>query len=197
MAVSLSGGVLTEFIRRIMGTLCAGAAVLAAAGNLSERMSLKGLFSLCCSAGSWLLGGVMALFAGMTALGGVLGSARDALSLRAAKYAAGSLLPIVGGDVAGTMDSMVYSAALVRQAAGVTGVLVMLGVCLRPVLRLVLTLLSCRLSAALLETVADGALRRCMEQMAQCVRLLLAASLAGAALFIMLIGVCLGSMGVS
>lgn len=193
--VSLCGGTLTEFIGRIMSVLCASAAVLAAAGNLSERMPLKGLFKLCCSAGSWLLGGVMALFAGMTALGGVLGSARDGMALRTAKYAAGSLLPIVGGDVAGTMDSMVYSAALVRQAAGVTGVLVMLGICLRPVIRLMLTMLAYMLSSALLETIADGALRRCMEQIGQCIRLLLAASLVCAVLFIMLVGVCLGSMG--
>ncbi len=193
--ISLCGGVLTEFIHRIISVLCASAAILAAAGNLSERMPLKGLFKLCCGAGSWLLGGVMALFAGMTALGGVLGSARDGMALRTAKYAGGSLLPIVGGDVAGTMDSMVYSAALVRQAAGVTGVLVMLGICLRPVIRLTLTMLAYMLSAALLETVADGALRRCMEQLGQCIRLLLAASLACAVLFIMLIGVCLGSMG--
>ncbi len=193
--VSLCGGMLTEFIGRIISVLCPSAAVLAAAGNLSERMPLKGLFKLCCSAGSWLLGGVMMLFAGMTALGGVLGSARDGMALRTAKYAAGSLLPIVGGDVAGTMDSMVYSAALVRQAAGVTGVLVMLGICLRPVIRLMLTLLAYMLSAALLETIADGALRRCMEQMGQCIRLLLAAALACAVLFIMLVGVCLGSIG--
>ena len=61
--------------------------------------------------------------------------------------------------------------------------------------RNMLTLLAYMLSAALLETIADGALRCCMEQMGQCIRLLLAAALACAVLFIMLVGVCLGSIG--
>lgn len=192
--VSICGGTMMGLIQRVMAVLGGSAAILAAAGNLTERISLKGLFRLCCSAGNWLLSGIMALFIAMTTLGGLLGSAQDGMTIRAAKYAAGSLLPVVGGDVANTMDTMVYSAALVRQAAGITGVLVMLGVCLRPVVRLIWTMLVYRLTAALLEPVADGALRQCMEQMGQCIRLLLVASLVSAVLFISLTGICLTSL---
>ena len=48
---ALGGGMLTAVVERIAVVLCGGAAVLAVAGNLSERIRLKSLFNLCCSAG--------------------------------------------------------------------------------------------------------------------------------------------------
>lgn len=190
---AFGGGALASLVERIASVLCGGAAVLAVAGNLSERMELKGLFGLCCSVCGWLLGGIMTAFLGMTALCGVLGSAQDSVTLRAARYAVDSLLPVVGGDVADAMDGMASSAALVRSAAGVTGVIVMLAVCLRPVIRLALGVLACCLVAALTEPVADGPLKRCAQQLGQATQLLLAAVAVSAALFVTLTGVCIGA----
>jgi len=191
--VSLGGGALTAFLERATGMICSGVAVLAAAGNLTERIELNGLFGLCCSVGSWLLGGIMSAFLAMTTLSGVIGSAQDGVTVRAAKYAADQLLPVVGGDIADTMGAMAQSAGLVRSAAGVTGVIVMLSVCIRPVVRIGLSMLMYRLAAALSEPVADGPVKRCAEQMAQAARLLLAAVAVSAAMFVTLTGVCLSA----
>ena len=190
---AFGGGALTAVVERIAAYLCGGAAVLAVAGNLSGRVQLKSLFSLCCSVGKWLLGAVMTLFLGLTATCGVLGPARDSVTLRAVTYAADSLLPVVGGDIADAMDGMAASASLVRSAAGVTGVIVMLSICLRPVIRLTLGLLTCRLAAALTEPVADGPLKACAEQIGKATGLLLAAVSVSAALFVTLTGVCIGA----
>ncbi len=190
---AFGGGVLTAAVEGMAVSLCGGAAVLAVAGNLTERIRLGSLFKLFCSAGEWALGAVMTLFLGLTAACGVIGPAQDGVTLRAAKYAADSLLPVVGGDIADAMDGMAASASLVRSAAGVTGVIVMLSVCIRPVIRLVLGLLACRLSAALSEPAADGPLVRCAEQMGKATGLLLAAVAVSAALFVTLAGVCIGA----
>lgn len=192
---AFGGGALTALTERIAVSLCGGAAVLAVAGSLSGRVRLGSLFSLFCAAGKWLLGAVMTVFLGMIALCGVIGPAQDSVTLRAARYAADSLLPVVGGDIADAMDGMAASAALVRSAAGVTGVIVMLSVCLRPVIRLILGLLTLGLAAALTEPVADGPLKTCAEQLGKATQLLLAAVSVSAALFVTLTGVCIGSGG--
>lgn len=189
--VAFAGGAMSAFLEKAIAVMCGGAAVLAAADNLTERIRLGGLFRLCRSVGNWLFGGIMAAFLGMTTLSGLLGGAQDGVTIRAAKYAVDNLLPVVGGDVADAMDGMVRSAMLVRSAAGVTGVIVMLSVCLRPVLRLALGMLTCRLAAALTEPVAEGPLSRCMEQLGQATQMLLTAVSVSAALFITLTGVCL------
>lgn len=190
---AFGGGALTALVERIAVVLCGGAAVLAVIGNLSGRIRLDSLFSLCCAVCSWALGAVMTVFLGMTAMCGVVGPAQDGAALRAARYAADSLLPVVGGDIADAMDGMAASAALVRSAAGVTGVIVMLAVCMRPVIRLTLGLLVCRLAAALSEPVADGPLKSCAERLGKATGLLLAAVAVSAALFVTLAGVCIGA----
>ena len=189
--VIFGGGALTAFLEKAMRVLCGGAAVLAAAGNLTGRIRLDGLFRLCRSAGNWLFGGIMAAFLGMTAMSGLMGGARDGVTIRAAKYAVDSLLPVVGGDVADAMDGMVKSAALVKNAAGVTGVIVMLSVSVRPVVRLALGMLMCRLASALIEPVAEGPLSRCAAQLGEATQMLLAAVSVSAALFMTLTGACL------
>ncbi len=190
LAVAAGGG-LASFVERVLSVLGGSAAALAAAGNLSERISLGGLFRLCVSVGNWLLGAAMAVFLAMIGLTGVVGGAQDSVTLRAARYAADNLLPVVGGDVADAMGVMAQSASLVRSAAGVTGVILMIAVCLRPVISLALGMLLCRLSAALTEPVSDGPLRKCMDGMGQVMRLMLAAVSVSASLFIALTGACL------
>ncbi len=186
------GGTLSTLLERTATVAAGSAAVLAVIGNFTARISLKSLFSLCCSAGNWLMGGVMAAFLGLGGICGVMGAARDGVTIRAAKYAVDNLLPVVGGDVADTMDAMLMGALLVRSAAGVTGMLAMLAVCLRPVLDLILTMLLCRLAAALIEPVTDGPLVTCARQMAQAVQLLLVALAVSVTLFLTLTGVVLG-----
>lgn len=191
--VAFAGGAMTTALERTTEIVCPAAALLAVAGNLSGRMRLDGLFRICCSAGNWLVGGLMSAFLAMTTLSGVMAGARDGLTVRAARYAADNLLPVVGGEVADTMDAMAQSAGLVRSAAGVTGLMVMLVVCLRPLIRLALGMMTYRLAAALTEPAADGPLKRCAEQLAQAVRLMLAAVAASGAMFVTLAGVCLSA----
>ncbi len=186
--VTLLGGAMNAFLQRAVSVLCSGAAVTAVAGNLTERVPLQGLFKLFCTVGNWLMGSIMAAFAALMSFGGVVGSGRSGITMRAVKYAVGTLLPVVGGDVAGTMDVMTAGASAVCGAAGVTGVIVMLILCLRPAVRLISGMLCCMLASALTEPVADGALKRCMDQMSQVVRLLLVASSVNAVLFIVLTG---------
>lgn len=194
LATFLSGQ-LTGFVGRAMTVLAGSAAVLAVAGNMTERTPLQGLQKLCCSAGNWLLGGVMTMFLGVASLGGLMGSSRDGLTVRAAKYAADNLLPVVGGDIADTMGAMAHGAALIKNAAGVTGMLLLAAVCIRPILRLAMGMLVCRLAAALTEPVADGPLRRCAAQMGEAAQVLLVGTAVCTALFMTLIGVVLSAGG--
>jgi stage III sporulation protein AE len=186
--VTLIGGALSVFLEKAVRILAGGAAAAAIAGNLSTRVPQQSLFRLFCTAGNWLLGGVMAVFGAMISLCGIVGSANGSIAMKTVKYAVGTLLPIVGGEVAGSMEVMTASASAVCGAAGITGVLVMLCVCLRPVVRLTGSMLCCMISSALTEPVADGSLRRCTEQIGQVVRLLTAASCVNAVLFIVLTG---------
>ena len=94
----------------------------------------------------------------------------DGVTMRTAKYAASSLVPMVGGMVSGTMDTMLGCALLVKNAAGLAAILLTMSVVLMPVLRLVAQMFLLRLASALAEPLPGRACRRCSGRRRICYR---------------------------
>lgn len=188
---AFASGTLAGIVYRSAFVLASCAAALAVAGHLSGEVRLNRLFSLLQSASTCVTGACMTAFLAMLTAGGALGAARDGVSIRAAKYAVDSLLPVVGGEVAGAMDAVALSASLVRDAAGLTGLVLLASVCAAPIARLVGCLLVCRLAAALAEPLHAGEISACLEDFAGVLRMLLVAMCACAVLFVILVGTAL------
>jgi len=171
--------------------MCSIAAAVAVAGNLNGRFSLKNLFGLIVSVVNWTVGLVMTVFVGLLSVQGLLGGGYDSASVRAARYAVDNFLPVIGGEVADTLDTLVSSVLLVKNAAGVTGMLILIGICAQPLLRFAAAMLSLRLSAAALEPLAENALTRLTEQIAKIVQMLLMIAAACVVLVVLLLGATL------
>ena len=78
------------------------------------------------------------------------------MAIRAAKYAVDNFVPVVGGMFSDTMDTLVGCTLIVKNALGVAAVLVLVGALVGPLLRTLAVVFMLRLSAALLEPIADG-----------------------------------------
>lgn len=184
-------GALSSGLYRSAFVLASCAAAVAAAGRLSPDVRLHGLLKLLTSVSGYLTGACMTAFLAILTAGGLLGATRDGVTIRAAKYAIDSLLPVVGGEVAGAMDAVTLSAALVRNAAGITGLVLMLGVCLAPIARVVACMLICRVAGALVEPLHAGEISACLQDFSSVLRILLIALCACAVLFVILVGATL------
>lgn len=68
----------------------------------------------------------------------LLASAKDTLALRSAKYAVGSMIPIVGGTVAGALSTLSAGAGVLRSAVGGVGAACIIYIFLSPLLMLLL-----------------------------------------------------------
>ena len=167
------------------------AAVLTVAGHLSDKLRLDGMAGLARKACAFLLGGMMTAFAGVMTVQGILSRGYDGASLQTARFAVGSLLPIVGGEVADSLDALVTSAALVKNAVGVTGLILLLAACARPVIYLALMSLAAKLASAVVEIVSAGTPQKLLARFSEVLSLLLAAVAAGAVLVMILIGAAL------
>lgn len=167
------------------------AAVLTVAGHLSDKLRLDGLAGLARKACAFFLGGMMTVFAGVMTVQGILSRGYDGASLQTARFAVGSLLPIVGGEVADSLDALVTSASLVRNAVGVTGLILLLAACARPVIYLGLMSLAAKLASAAVEIVSAGVPQKLIARFSEVLSLLLAAVAAGAVLVMILIGAAL------
>lgn len=185
---ALAGNAFSRVLADVGLKLCAIAAALAAAGQLSPCLRLRRLFELVRSVVNWGAGVLMTGFLGLSAVRALLSAGYDSAAVRAARYAVDNLLPVVGGEVANTMDALVSSVLLVKNAAGATGLFALLLMCARPLFALVAALFALRLISALLETVAEDGLIELAERFSQVAGMLLVLCASAAVILTLLLG---------
>lgn len=168
--------------------LAAVAAGLAVAGNLNANLSLKRLFSLTRGVVNFSAGAAMTVFLALLSVQGTLAAGYDNLSVRTARYAVDSIIPVIGGEVADTLDALISSTLLVKSALGVTGMLITLSICVRPVAALLATTLAMRLASAAMEPVADPFLTRMTEQFARAAEMLLVVCVTVVMMLLLMLG---------
>lgn len=190
-ASTLCAGALEDALAQWGLTLCALAAIVASAGNLSDHFRLDRLFALLRSAVTRGVALLVAAFVGMLALEGRLAAAQDAGSARAIGSALAGLIPIIGSQVSASGDALVDSALAVKSAVGAAGMLVVFGACAERLLKLAVLLLSVRLAAAVIEPVADPGIARMTWCYGEVARMLMAIYAGGVMLVMLLAGTCL------
>ncbi len=95
---------------------------------------------------------VLTAFTVYMTLTGVVNGNSDELALKATKAAAGTV-PVVGGIISDASESLLSSAAMLKNSVGVFGMLAVLAVCLTPFLRVGVQYLLLKLTAAVSGTV--------------------------------------------
>ena len=185
---ALAGNAFSRLLSQAGLKLCTVAAALAVAGQLSPRIRLERLFGLVRSAVNWATGVLMTGFLGLSAVRSLLSTGYDSAAVRTARYAVDNLLPVVGGEVANTMDALVSSVLLVKNAAGVTGLFALLLLCARPLMTLAAALVALRLVSALLEPVAEDTLIALADKFSQVAGMLLVICVSAAVILTLLLG---------
>ncbi len=95
------------------------------------------------------LGFIMMLFCAVTAAQSAIASGQDSLGLRAAKFFAGSAIPIVGGSVSESMRTLAASIGMLRKSIGISGIVMIFLLFLPTLTSLLLTRTACSLAAGL------------------------------------------------
>lgn len=96
----------------------------------------------------WILKTVLYIFTGYMGITGVISGTTDAATLKAAKLTISGVVPVVGGILADASEAVLVSADLVRNTAGIYGILAILAVFLLPFLKIGCHYLILRLTGA-------------------------------------------------
>ncbi len=194
-AAAMAGGLISGVLARWAMPVSASIAALTIAGHLSEKIKLDGLTTLARKGYTWALTGMLTLFTALLSAQGLLAKGYDGASIEAARFAASSLLPVVGGEVADGLDAVVKSASLVRNAVGVTGVLMLAAAIAAPLVTLLMQVLAVRLAAALIEPLSTGPVQKLMDRFGSVLSLLASSVIAGALMVVVLVGAALMVFG--
>lgn len=96
---------------------------------------------------------LMYIFIAYISLTGVLSGSSDAAALKATKAAISGMIPVVGSIVSDASESLIASAAMLKGAVGIYGMLAVIGICLVPFLTVGTHYLMLKLTAAVSGTV--------------------------------------------
>ena len=175
--------------------LCSFAAVVVAAGSLSDDFRLRRLFGLLRGVIAWGIGALMAALTGTMALEGLIGANQGAAANQTLRFAVRNTLPIVGGELSSAVDALAGSLRALKRAIGATGVLMLAHACARPLLSLAASALAVKLAAAVMEPVSDRCMADCAAQFGNIADILLAITAGAAAIALIVIGACFALTG--
>lgn len=109
---------------------------LAIANSATGESILKKICELIKSAVSWCLKTILTVFTTYMSITGVVSGTTDAAALKATKVTISSVVPVVGGILADTSEAVLVSAGMMKNAAGIYGMLASISVFLEPFLRI-------------------------------------------------------------
>ncbi len=104
---------------------------------------------------SWGLKIVLYVFTGYIGVTGVVSGSVDQAALKAAKMTISGMVPVVGGMISDASESILVGASVMKNAAGVYGMLAMIAIVIGPFLRIGLQYLLLKLTAAVCDMFCD------------------------------------------
>jgi stage III sporulation protein AE len=108
------------------------------------------------SASVWMLKTILYTFTGYMTITGVVSGTTDAAAIKAAKITISGVVPVVGGILSDASEAVVVSAGILKNAAGVYGLLAILSVCIGPFLTIGIHYLLLKLSASVSSIIGAG-----------------------------------------
>lgn len=144
-----------QIIGKIVLPLFIVSVVFTIVSNLSENVRLGRLSEFFGSLCARLMAVVFTVFSAFLTVRGITAGVTDGISFRAAKFAARNYVPIIGGFVSDGMDLFIAGTVLIKNAVGAAGVLLLFATVFVPVLKVTVFGLLLKLTASVIEPVAD------------------------------------------
>ena len=149
-------------------------AVLSIVSKISDKVQIDNLSKFMKSGVVWVLGIVLTIFVGVLSLEGTLSSSIDGVTAKTAKAVVSSAIPVVGKILGDAVDSVLGCGVVLKNAVGFVGVIIIVGICIIPILKLAVLTIAYKLVSAVSEPIADGKIVKLLDQMGDIFKILLA-----------------------
>lgn len=187
-------GILTD---KLILPICYSTAILTLAGNISGRIEIGTLTKLLFSVSKWLLTGLLTLFSAILSLYGFSTKAFNMTVTKSLKFAVGSLVPIVGGILSDTVETVLSGANLLKNAVGSAGMIALFGITFTPLLKILVMMLLLKFVASIIEPFSEKRIVNMLLGVSESVKIMFSVVVTSTLLFVISIGIMLLSSGVS
>lgn len=173
-AVAVFAFSITELVITIALPALIVAIVFSVVGNLSGTVKLGGAAKFCISAAKWVLYTTFFLFLAFLSVQGITAAIYDNVSVRAAKFAMSKYIPVIGGYLSEGFNVILAGSVLIKNAVGLTAVVVLLMTVLPVLIKIIAVSLSLKLAGAITEPFEGGKITSLLNSVSSGVNLLIA-----------------------
>ena len=123
--------------------------------KVSDRVQINKISKYFKSTTIWALGIALTIFVGILSLEGSLSSSVDGITAKTAKAAVSNFIPVVGKILGDAVDTVIGCSNILKNAVGIVGVIVVIGICIMPIIKLALLMGTYYIASAIVEPIAD------------------------------------------
>ncbi len=177
--------------------LCYFSALLGICANIGKNIEMGTMTRLSGSFVKWLLTSLLTLFTAVLSLYGFSTKAFNSVAVKGLKLAVGSMVPVVGGILSDTLDSVLTGANLLKSAIGTAGLIAVFSIVFAPSVKILIMMLLLKAVAAIVEPFSEKRTVDMLLCVSDAVKMMLAAVAAASLLFIISIAIILLASGVN
>lgn len=142
--------------------------------KISDKVQIDKIAKFFKSGIVWFLGIVLTIFVGVVSLEGTLSSSVDGITAKTTKAIVSSAIPVVGKILGDAVDTVLGCGIILKNAVGLLGVIIVIGICIMPVIKLTILTIAYTLLSDVCEPIADTKIVGLLDQIGDIFKILLA-----------------------
>lgn len=141
--------------------------------KISNKIQMDKISSFLKLSVIWFLGIILTVFVGVISLEGTLSSSVDGITAKTTKAAVSTMIPVVGKILGDAVDTVLGCGLVLKNAVGIVGVIVIIGICIVPIIKLGVITIAYNLSASIIQPIADEKIVKLLSEMGGIFKVLL------------------------
>ncbi|MEG2561327.1 MAG: stage III sporulation protein AE, partial [Clostridia bacterium] len=154
MMAVLSASIMSVISKFVMPLFIA-IIIFCVVGNLSKEIRLEKITNFFHSLAKTVLGAIFSIFVTFLSLQGLTGNILDSVSVKTAKFAMQSYVPILGGYLSDGFDLLMASVVLIKNSMGVAFIVIIVATILSPIIKIAVFSLGLKLVSGIVEPLCD------------------------------------------
>ena len=157
--------------------------------NVTNNIKLNRLSSFIKQINVVSLAGVFTLYLGLVSIQGLYVTSFDKFTVKTAKFVVGNFIPVVGGFVSDSVDILLSSSQLIKNVFGGIGLVILVGICLIPIIKILSVVLVYKLCAISIEPIGEDNISSFLNEVANLMIIILATIIAVTIMFFVTIAI--------
>ncbi len=168
-------------------------AALNIVNGISERFKTDRMVKLLNNIVRWGLSVMLTVFVSLAGLKSLVSGGADGLALKLSKFATSNLVPLVGGILAESVETVMGCSVVIKNSVGVLGIICLIAIAAIPVLKLGAMIIIFRITAAVAEPVSEPKIIACISSLADSIGVLFSIVIAVTVMFIIVVTIMINA----